>query len=285
MTIKRLVATVFLLPSLATAEIIDEMALETSGMGGADRPMVSSNLNMIQKAFDKSGPRDNTVHFKYSPDATYKLRLREFMNTTIVLPKGEQIKSFSLGEETNFTFVPLSNDDEELTNLAQVFPEYPGADTNLTIVGRTGRVYSFYLRSDSVRSPHLPHLVAYVNDLDFVASHETPVQPEKQFEADPEYLRELGLVNPDELEMDYVFINGDMTLAPIRVFSDGYMTYFQFGKENLDRVQRLPTIYRVVDGYDSPANTRVVGGTLVADTISDKWTLRNGESHLCVRKE
>lgn len=283
---KRIAAMMLILPSLAMAEIIDEMAMESSGQGGADRPMVSSNLNMIQKAFDTSGPRDNTVHFKYSPDTTFKLRLREFMNTTIVLPRGEQIKSFSLGDETNFTFVPLSNDDEKLTNLAQVFPKYPGADTNMTIVGKTGRVYSFYLRSDSVRSTHLPHLVAYVNDPAFVQNHEQPVPPaQQQTEADPEYLRELGLVNPDDLEMDYAFVNGDMSLAPLRIFSDGYMTYFQFGKENLDQVQRLPTVYRVVDGYDSPANTRVVGGTLIADTISDKWTLRNGESHLCVHRD
>jgi len=283
---KRLVLVLMFIPVVAAAEIVDEVAMQHgNGAGGADRPMVSANLHMVQKAFDTSRPKDNTIHFKYSQDATYKLRLREFMNTTIVLPKGEVIKSYSLGEDTNFTFVPLSKDDSTLTNLAQVFATYPGADTNLTIVGKTGRVYSFYLRSDSVKSPHLPDLLAYVDDVNFQHVTDGPVSPVKQQEEDPEYLRQLGLVDPATIQYDYKFVNGDMDLAPVRVFSDGHMTYFQFADDNLDSVQRLPTIYRVVDGYDTPVNTRIVGGTVIADTVSDKWTLRNGEAHLCVWKK
>ena len=283
---KRLTLILLFVPVIATAEIVDEVAMQSGkGAGGADRPMISANLQMVQKAFDASSPKDNTVHFRYSPDATYKLRLREFMNTTIVLPKGEKIRSYSLGEDTNFTFVPLSKDDDELTNLAQVFAEYPGADTNLTIVGKTGRVYSFYLRSDSVKSSHLPNLLAYVDDPNFQQVTDGPVSPVMQQQEDPEYLRQLGLVNPAELRYNYKFVNGDMGLAPLRVFSDGHMTYFQFADDNLDGMQRLPTIYRVVDGYDTPVNTRIVGGTVIADTVSNQWTLRNGEAHLCVWKK
>lgn len=282
-----------LLPVLASATIVDEVAEETVSKrpGGADRPMASVDLQMVQKAFDLSGPRDNTVHFRFHPDSTYKLRLREFMDTTIVLPEGERIKSFSLGESTNFTFVPFTEDGTTMGNLAKVFATYPGADTNLTIIGNTGRVYSFYLRSDSVRSPHLPHLVAYVDDPDFKIepggsnTRKGPIAPEKQHEDDPEYLRSLGLVNPETLEYDYEVVSGDGRLAPVRVFSDGHMTYFQFNAKNLDKVHRLPAVYRVVDGHDSPANTRVVGGTVIAETVSDKWTLRNGDAHLCIHRK
>ncbi|CRF43827.1 hypothetical protein [Helicobacter ailurogastricus] len=47
---------------------------------------------------------------------------------------------------------------------------------------------------------------------------------------------------------------------------------------------KFPVAYKVVDGYDNPINTRIVGDYLIAEDIAAKWTLREGKIHACVRK-
>jgi hypothetical protein len=36
---------------------------------------------------------------------------------------------------------------------------------------------------------------------------------------------------------------------------------------------KLPVIYAVVDGHDMPVNSKIEGGYLITETISDKWTI------------
>lgn len=314
----------------AHAAIIDETSGPGVGAGGlpaagggapigagADRSMRTAvSLNAIQQAFDESDPRDNVVVFKYDRATIYKLRLREFMTTTVVLPKGEAISGFSLGDDTNFTFIPYASDKkgsgkadkkggtDNLENIFSIRPTYPGADTSLTIIGRSGRLYSFYLRADSVKSKHMPIFTAHIEDkggaLPLVeADPAAPAAddgamgdlgpPEKMTgedaAAEAEYLRSLPLVDPSQINLNkYKLAGGDKSLAPVRVFDDGYWTYFKLSEDkNLDKV-KVPAVYRVVDGYDTPVNVRVEGGTLIAETLSKGgWTLRSGEAHLCIR--
>lgn len=272
-----------------SAAIKDDLAAPNGGGGAAANGPMIMDLHAIQKAFNTAGPFSETEHFKYDPNATYKLRLRQYMHTTIILPVGERIASYSLGDKVDFHFVPLSENNPALTNIAEVYARYPGADTNLTIIGDSGHIYSFYLRVDSVASKYLPVLLAYVDGKAIggkvLPKGEVygPLAPSKEYKpAKHEYLHKLGLVNPADLDYDYKMKDGDMSLAPIRVFSDRHFTYFQFGQHNLNDEHRLPVIYKVVDGYDTPVNTRVVGGTVVAETVSKKWTLRSGDAHLCI---
>lgn len=275
------------------AEIRDEVAGGiTPDTAIIDRPMRDdANLQAIQKAFDESDPRNNVKRFTYQNDVTFKLRLREFMHTTVVLPKGERIGGFSLGDQQNFHFTPLTKQEESMVNVFEVWADYPGADTNLTVFGGSGNIYSFYLRCDSVKSEFMPILVAYVEDktisdqtrLDAKEVKPNPAPQKQNQELDAEYLRTLPLVDPSKISYAYKIKAGDQKLAPIRIFDDGYFTYFQFAENNLDKVERLPVIYVVKDGYDVPVNNRVIGGTVIAETVSSKWTLRSGDAHLCVR--
>ena len=283
---------------------------------GENRAMRTAvSLQAVQAAFDQSDPRANVERFAFDPNMTYKLRLREFMGTTVVLPVGEQIDGFNLGDSGNFTFTPYAkeqgkgknNEPDRLSNIFSITPKYPGADTSLVIFGKSGRIYSFYLRADSVKSPHLPHLVVYITDTVSSLANGTaaavPGQaapagpaaiPEVAAGGDPatgeesadmaEYLRSLPLVDPKSIHLNaYKIVDGDKALAPVRVFDDGYWTYFQLSKEgNLDKA-KVPAIYRVVDGVDTPVNIRVEGGTVIAETMSKAWTIRAGEAHLCVR--
>lgn len=284
----------FLLSAAPAGAIVDEIATgATPGAAFTNRPMrTETNLQAVQKAFDESDPRANVRNYNYSPGITYKVRLREFMHTAIILPPGERIAAFSLGDSVNFHFLPLGKKDDSLQHVFEVWADYPGADTNLIIYGGSKNVYNFYLRCDSVGSPHLPDFIVHIKDdgLDgdktkLAAKEVAPAPaPAKQAEPDGEYLRSLPLVDPGKISYAYKIKAGDSGLAPIRIFDDGYFTYFQFSEEpNLDKVQRLPVPYRVADGFDVPVNTRTVGGTVIAEMLSDKWTLRNGDSHLCIR--
>ena len=267
-----------------------------------DRPMRDdANLQAIQTAFDSSDPRANIKRFPYNPDVTYKIRCREFMGSTVVLPSGEKIAGYSLFDKHNFSFTPLSDKNPVLTNVFDVFGKYHGADTNLVVHGESGNIYSFYLRNDSVDSTYMPSLVTYIEHPDTTDSMKQKEIAKKEAEqaalkleeeskneedATNEYLDSLPTkVSPDKLDMAYIYKGGDNTIKPIQVFDDGYFTFFQFGHGDMKQVKNLPTVYRVVDGYDTPVNTRIKGGYIVAETTNDKWTLRSGEAHFCIWKK
>lgn len=317
-----------LLCGAASAQLVDEVARGagrpgTGGSGPAgqiiDRSMRESvSLQAIQEAFDNSDPRANTKEFAYDAGVTYKLRLREFMDTTVALPEGEEIAAYSLADTKNFEFHPYTppkgkDSVPELRNLFRVLGKYPGADTNLTVIGGSKRIYSFYLRVDSVKSQFMPVLVARIvappllvfKDAGAPVSQAKPgkgeaaAEPESketqpagnkpakdglEAEKEADYLRQLDIPSARDISTKYG-MSGEKELAPVKVFDDGVWTYFKFAEENLDRVKRLPALYKVVDGVDSPVNTRVVKGTIIAETTSKGWTLRNGDAHLCIRKQ
>ncbi len=75
---------------------------------------------------------------------------------------------------------------------------------------------------------------------------------------------------------------GDKSIAPDRVYSDGVFTYFDYG--NRWNESDLPAVYRVVDGVDTPVNTRTKGVLLIAESAG-AFTLRNGQrSCACGRR-
>ncbi len=287
--------------------LVDEtrQGQEVSAEDIPNRPMrEDANLKAIQTAFDKSDPRANIKRFAYDPGITFKIRLREFMGGTIVLPEGEKIAGWSLFDEHNFTFTPMSEKNPVLTNSFVVYAKFHGADTNLTVHGKSGNIYSFYLRVDSTKSIFMPSLVTYIVDIKTTkaikdrdmaikmakevveAETETKTKEKKKQDSDNDYLASLPTkIAPGSLNFAYESRGGNKKIKPIRVFDDGYFTFFQFGKDDMDKITTLPTIYRVVEGYDNPVNTRVDGGYVIAETISDKWTLRSGETHFCVWKE
>jgi type IV secretory pathway VirB9-like protein len=293
--------------SAGSAAILDEGATGAlPDRAIANRPLrTDANLQAVQAAFDKSDPRENVERFQFSPDMTYKLRLREFMHTSVVLPEWENINAFSLGDETNFTLLPLNQSPKNqgangLKNIFEVWGRYHGADTNLTVYGTSGNIYSFYLRNDSTESPFLPNLVVYIEDdrpkvsplieMEVLANNakatgivneNTDITTTENSTEQEEYLKELPLIDPSNLNFNYRLKGGDKDLAPIRVFDDGFFTYFQFAESGVD-IKKLPVVYRVVDDFDTPVNNRVEKGTVIVEAVNPKWTLRSGGAHLCV---
>lgn len=274
-----------------------------------DSRMVSGlDLRQTQAAFNDSKADGNVVSYVYGQNLTYKISLRETMTTTVVLPPGEETTGHILGDTTQFTYrsyLTERGSQSGLTlppNIIILEPVNPGVDTNLTVFGKSGNIYSFYLRTDSIKSSNLPHLVAYILDKDLTArvnlaagingtkepeSEEdasTPVTPELVPDEDADYLRELPPVDPVLINRNYKVIGGDKSLEPLEVFDDGIgFTYFKYGK-NFDKTA-VPALYQVVDGYDVPVNTQIRDGHIVAKLLYPSWTLRLGKKHLCIRKE
>lgn len=301
----------------ASAQVIDEgdMSKSEANAGITNRPMGSSvNLKKVQAAFDKAKPQENTKTYTWKANSTFQIRLREFMQTIVVLPAGEKISGLVLGDGTNFAVKPIPGS----TNRFVVWARDPGADTNLAIFGESGRIYSFYLRIDDVHSTFLPDLIVYIMDdsqpYDMAQAGQTELglsrnhantnagasgqekktdekecldckaeeYPAQQFARD--YLRELPQTSGKQANTEYVMSKGSRELAPLAIFDDGYFTYFKFGDGNLDSI-KVPVIYQVVDGYDSLLNTRVEGGYIVAETTNEKFTIRRGEKFLCIKNK
>lgn len=296
----------------AMADLSDDFDTgESAGLNGR-MPGSSVNLKQIQRAFDSARTSENVYVFQVDKMEAPRIRLREFMETLIVLPQGEVIEGYSLGDRTNFTVTPLEG---KTANVMRVRPTYPGADTNLTLMGKSGRIYPFYLRVDSVDSEFMPMFVVYIEPEDTVLFSQKTTALPKQAGTDPiksneskseeiaraegEYLRSIGAVDATSVNCSYATSRGkwlfrdvkwfgrsaSYELEPIRICDDGKWTYFRFSDTgHLDDVQQLPVVYQVVDGYDTPVNTRVQGGVIVAETTSKNWTLRAGDRHLCVQK-
>jgi type IV secretory pathway VirB9-like protein len=78
---------------------------------------------------------------------------------------------------------------------------------------------------------------------------------------------------------------GDRTIAPDYVYSDGVFTYFHFGTRA--REIDLPVVFRVVDGVETRVNTRTAGRfgeVLIAEARGD-FTLRAGARAVCIRRK
>lgn len=262
-----------------------------------NRPMKRTyNLQAIQTAFDDANAtKSETVHdWNHHKDNLYKLRLREWMHTTVVLPKNEHIEDFSLGDEGNFVFLPQLREGN--VHKFIIFGKLPGADTSLTVHGESGNIYPFYLRIDDHNSKYLPDILVRVHDptiFEFksnraeklAARKSDPFAPVGQDEETPDYLHKVAKTAPSEWNFDYQLDPPNSDIAPRQVFDDGIMTYFRFGTDgNMDRVPSLPVVFRVMDGHDAIVNTRVEGEFLVAETINANWTIRSGDKWVCARQ-
>lgn len=116
-------------------------------------------LDSVQNAFSDSKPTDSTLVIdNYNELETYKLRLRIFMSTLILLPKEDEIESFKIGDASVFR-AHING-----VRVLAVQPEVAGADTSLHIEGKSGNFYTFYLRSDNDKSKYVPHLKVLIKD-------------------------------------------------------------------------------------------------------------------------
>lgn len=47
---------------------------------------------------------------------------------------------------------------------------------------------------------------------------------------------------------------------------------------------QIPSIFVVVDGQDSPIETKVIGNYIIAETTATNFTIRLGNAYVCVER-
>ncbi|WQV86208.1 TrbG/VirB9 family P-type conjugative transfer protein [Helicobacter pylori] len=374
------------------------------------KPM--TNFNAIQNNFfaKNRSIKDNAHFIHYTIGDTFNIRLRYAMTTTFIFD--EPIAQVVLGDDIGFSTKMLGEDKEHLiSNILLIKPLQIGVDSNLTIIGKSGKVYSFYVFSTTYTSSKNPALMVYVSSKEYFkhftsskketnkeiktahnttnknakTSHNAPKKIAKklpsikeqnqksknptttktaianaplplnrfktpnypvsnalansrkasenfkvisngaktfkehrhsqdemkyvdysaQIKDDGKFIR-IGdnvnhiYINKKKMEYGYVIIDKKKRKwyclwmckkvvkskykddLPTQIFNDEQFTYFKFNRS--DARSKFPVVYKVVDGYDNPVNSRVVGDYLIAEDVSNQWNLKLGKAYLCIEK-
>ncbi|QQW61142.1 TrbG/VirB9 family P-type conjugative transfer protein [Helicobacter pylori] len=294
----------------------DDFLEEANETAPANLNHPMQDLNAIQGSFfDKNRSKmSNTLNIDYFQGQTYKIRLRYAMATLLFFSK--PISDFVLGDKVGFDAKILESNDRILL----IKPLQIGVDSNVSVIDNEGKIFSFYVFSTTFTSSKHPNLQVFIEDKNYYSNafmkpqnkgntlENTPTNNSKPLKEEKEETKE---------ERDYIMI-GDSTnamkivkkdiqkgyralkssqrkwyclgicskksklsLMPEEIFNDKQFTYFKFDKKLA--LSKFPVIYKVVDGYDNPVNTRIVGDYIIAEDVSAKWTLRLGKDYLCIR--
>jgi len=246
----------------------------------------------IQNAWNDSEPRHGIYATRLCEDCVYKVRTREFMSTTLVLPEDAEITQIDLGDTTGFKV------QVRATNMVAVRPAAYGLDTNLNVYTKSGAVYPFYLRSEGFNSVHVPDLVVRIlgrerpEEIKPVAVSAPASKP-----GDAAGKAVHDLANPKPAEGDFVRtiafdpaklrgwkdyrLWGDDDLKPEVVYRDDVFTYIRYG-DKWDGME-LSAAYVTIDGIDELVNSRVQGSTFIVESVNPLITLKNGKKFLCLQ--
>ncbi len=273
------------------------------------------DLNAIQGSFfDKNRSKmSNTLNIDYFQGQTYKIRLRYAMATLLFFSK--PISDFVLGDKVGFDAKILESNDRILL----IKPLQIGVDSNISVIDNEGKIFSFYVFSTTFTSSKHPNLQVFIEDKNYYSNafmkpqiqentlENTPTNNNKPLKEEKEETKEeetitigdntnaMKIVKKD-IQRGYRALKSSqrkwyclgicskkskLSLMPEEIFNDKQFTYFKFDKKLA--LSKFPVIYKVVDGYDNPVNTRIVGDYIIAEDVSAKWTLRLGKDYLCIR--
>ncbi|MGL2528346.1 TrbG/VirB9 family P-type conjugative transfer protein [Helicobacter pylori] len=280
------------------------------------------DLNAIQGSFfDKNRSKmSNTLNINYFQGQTYKIRLRYAMATLLFFSK--PISDFVLGDKVGFDAKILESNDRILlikplqigvdSNISVIDSE-----------GKIFSFYVFSTTFTSSKHPNLQVFIedknyytnAFIkpqkenqenmteNAPKDAQKNNKPLKEEKEETKTPE--EEVIIIGDNtnamkiikkDIQKGYKALKSSqrkwyclwacskkskLSLMPKEIFNDKQFTYFKFDKRLA--LSKFPVIYKVVDGYDNPVNTRIVGDYIIAEDVSAKWTLRLGKDYLCIR--
>ncbi|WRB97536.1 TrbG/VirB9 family P-type conjugative transfer protein [Helicobacter pylori] len=280
------------------------------------------DLNAIQGSFfDKNRSKmSNTLNIDYFQGQTYKIRLRYAMATLLFFSK--PISDFVLGDKVGFDAKILESNDRILlikplqigvdSNISVIDNE-----------GKIFSFYVFSTTFTSSKHPNLQVFIedknyysnAFMkpqnkeNALENTPTNDNKPLKEESLKEEKEETKEkeeetitigdntnaMKIVKKD-IQKGYRALKSSQrkwyclgicskkskpSLMPEEIFNDKQFTYFKFDKKLA--LSKFPVIYKVVDGYDNPVNTRIVGDYIIAEDVSAKWTLRLGKDYLCIR--
>ncbi len=278
--------------------------------GYMDRASVGGQ---IQSVWNDTIPSEGVFEYNLCEACVYKVRVREFMVTSVVLPKGVKIHSFDVGDSAKFQVKKRAD------NILAIQPAGGGLDTSMQVYTKSGEVFPFYLRAESFNSKNVPDLVVKIKTTGLqdhpvistksISQGDTDetlapmsILPDEKSDALEGMVSQLApyggdkgpsggattdfiksaTFDPDKLHGwgDYK-LWGDEKLRPVSVFRDDHFTYIQFGDKWTDI--ELPTAYVVIDEIDELVNTRIQGRTYIVENTSELITLKSGKSFMCIQ--
>ncbi len=293
----------------------DDFLEEANETAPANLNHPMQDLNAIQGSFfDKNRSKmSNTLNVDYFQGQTYKIRLRYAMATLLFFSK--PISDFVLGDKVGFDAKILESNDRILF----IKPLQIGVDSNISVIDNEGKVFSFYVFSTTFTSSKHPNLQVFIEDKNYysnafmkpqnkentlkkaLTNNNKPLKEEKEETKEEETItigdntNAMKIVKKD-IQKGYRALKSSqrkwyclwicskkskLSLMPEEIFNDKQFTYFKFDKKLA--LSKFPVVYKVVDGYDNPVNTRIVGDYIIAEDVSAKWTLRLGKDYLCIR--
>ncbi len=293
----------------------DDFLEEANETAPANLNHPMQDLNAIQGSFfDKNRSKmSNTLNVDYFQGQTYKIRLRYAMATLLFFSK--PISDFVLGDKVGFDAKILESNDRILL----IKPLQIGVDSNISVIDNEGKIFSFYVFSTTFTSSKHPNLQVFIEDKNYYSNafmkpqnkentlEKAPTNNDKPLKEEKEETKEeetitigdntnaMKIVKKD-IQKGYRALKSSqrkwyclgicskkskLSLMPEEIFNDKQFTYFKFDKKLA--LSKFPVIYKVVDGYDNPVNTRIVGDYIIAEDVSAKWTLRLGKDYLCIR--
>ncbi|GHR81109.1 hypothetical protein VN0647_11550 [Helicobacter pylori] len=294
----------------------DDFLEEANETASANLNHPMQDLNAIQGSFfDKNRSKmSNTLNIDYFQGQTYKIRLRYAMATLLFFSK--PISDFVLGDKVGFDAKILESNDRILL----IKPLQIGVDSNISVIDNEGKIFSFYVFSTTFTSSKHPNLQVFIEDKNYYSNafmkpqnkentlekaptNNKPLKEEKEETKEKEEetitigdnTNAMKIVKKD-IQKGYRALKSSqrkwyclgicskkskLSLMPEEIFNDKQFTYFKFDKKLA--LSKFPVIYKVVDGYDNPVNTRIVGDYIIAEDVSAKWTLRLGKDYLCIR--
>ncbi|EKE87408.1 conjugal transfer family protein [Helicobacter pylori R32b] len=299
----------------------DDFLEEANETAPANLNHPMQDLNAIQGSFfDKNRSKmSNTLNIDYFQGQTYKIRLRYAMATLLFFSK--PISDFVLGDKVGFDAKILESNDRILLikplqigvdsnisvidNEGKIFSFYVFSTTftsskhpNLQVFIEDKNYYSNAFMKPQNKENTLENTPTTNKPL-----KEEPLKEEKEEAKEKEEetiiigdnTNAMKIVKKD-IQKGYKALKSSqrkwyclgicskkskLSLMPKEIFNDKQFTYFKFDKRLA--LSKFPVIYKVVDGYDNPVNTRIVGDYIIAEDVSAKWTLRLGKDYLCIR--
>ncbi|MGN8486766.1 TrbG/VirB9 family P-type conjugative transfer protein [Helicobacter pylori] len=281
------------------------------------------DLNAIQGSFfDKNRSKmSNTLNIDYFQGQTYKIRLRYAMATLLFFSK--PISDFVLGDKVGFDAKILESNDRILlikplqigvdSNISvidsegKIFSFYVFSTTftsskhpNLQVFIEDKNYYTnAFIKPQKENQENMTENAP--KDAQKITTSPIKEEKEETKEKEEEAIiigdntNAMKIVKKD-IQKGYKALKSSqrkwyclwacskkskLSLMPEEIFNDKQFTYFKFDKRLA--LSKFPVIYKVVDGYDNPVNTRIVGDYIIAEDVSAKWTLRLGKDYLCIR--
>ncbi len=209
-------------------------------------------------------PRIKVV--SYAPNEVIKYTGFYRVQTSWEFAPDETIQTISMGDSVAWMINPQGN-------RLFIKPIEQDATTNMTLI-TDKRIYLFELHGAEAKSID-DKAVTWI--LRFIYPEE-----EKNFTvSNLDQVPDLDSEDLSKYNFRYT-VSGSEDVTPLRIFDDGEFTYFEFRDKNGE----IPAFYQV-DSQNNEAliNYRARGPYIVVERVAARFTLRHGNSVVCVFNE